>query len=56
MVKYFNFGDWIDDVIEEFNISSGDIGSTNNEYTVKSGDVIVAYWDRKFKFGFIDSQ
>ena len=56
MCKYDIFSDWIDDVIDYFNISAGDIRTDRKEYYIKLDGGLVAYWDRLGKFGYIDKQ
>jgi len=56
MSKYTNFSCWIDDVLDKFQISSGDVKSSYTEYYITLGNDLVAYWDRKYSFGYIDSQ
>lgn len=52
-MKYFNFGDWVDDLIDRFGITPADINYGTIEYNVKAGNALVAYWDRQYKFGYI---
>lgn len=56
MSKYSEFSDWLDEVLERFGISAGDIISSSKEYEIRSGNDVVAYWDRQYKFGFVDKQ
>ena len=56
MSRYNTFSDWIDDVIDYFNISAGDMESTTAEYSLNSNGNLIAYWDRLGKFGYIDKQ
>lgn len=51
--KFTDFEDWIDACLESgFEIS--DLKENKNEYYFEAAGFMIAYWDRKEKFGFIN--